>query len=1096
MAISQEQKVDFLLKKIGFTASKTGNATDATGLTGTLTPKAGFAEAIPSPLIIANTALWNESASIPATPPGSDTTQVKVYAPAGALRMTVDSTVANNRAFIAYTTYNDTSSARLTNWIDTQFGPDYIIQVFYDDATDSNKKLNAGGSGNNDGWFFDYSAGVLNFNDTNVPTPVTSTNVYIVGYRYVGQTGAPTSGISTFSYLDLTVERNLDVGIQGGISTFRNNIDLNADLDVDGHTNLDNVSVAGITTFANDVAIGRSMYHVNDIDTSIGFPVNGTVRISGDNEKVADFRGQYGGGGQVTFFKQVLATGGTVNISPTIASNTLPVITIRNASANHTVANFQNTNNASSIIQWNNYNNTATAGNLIFRSYNSPNTEYARFTGAGNFNLLRDLDVDGHTNLDNVSIAGVTTMSGDLRIESALPSIYLTDTNSNPDYLLYNSNGNFEIRDPSSGTYFQVLSSGTVRSFGNFIAAKDLDVDGHTNLDNVSIAGVATVTGNLNVGGVLTYEDVTNVDSVGIVTARKGVRVTADGSASADYISVGAGNDFKIYHTGNHAHLDSDTGHITATANQINLNNADNTQNCAQFIDGSFVKLFYAGNLKLSTEASGVNITGVCTATTFVGALSGNATSSDTIDITSDGSANTTMYPTFVNGNGSGKTLRLDSGLSYVPATNILTAGTFSGSGASLTNLNGSNISSGTVPVARIGTGTKDSTTFYRGDGTFQVVNTDLVSDTSPQLGGNLDCNNFVVTLNDSTGTGNNRLKIGNAGDLQLFHTSNANYVSGEVDGKDLYVRSRRDLHLVCGNNASGYRNVIYADNNGTTRMYHPASGAVRLNTTTTGISVSGNVVATGNMSINDNNYLYLGNSGDFSLRFHNGTGAKIESGGNNMYIRSNLIELGDNSGNKYIKCIDAGAVELYHGVNAKKLETTSVGTKVTGVIETVSTPNADPYAGFIARSSGANNHCGFFADAAGGANAQAHIRFGYSGNVTWQWRVPFHAEGTSAGIWLYDYSINDDVIKISQGGNQSIRGHMYPRSNNTYDLGSSSLRWRNIYTNDLNLSNEGGANEVDGTWGNYTIQEGESDLFLINKRNGKKYKFNLTEVS
>ena len=93
MAISQEQKVDFLLKKIGFTASKTGNATDATGLSGTLTPKAGFAEAIPSPLIIANTALWNESASIPATPPGSDTTQVKVYAPAGALRMTVDSTV-------------------------------------------------------------------------------------------------------------------------------------------------------------------------------------------------------------------------------------------------------------------------------------------------------------------------------------------------------------------------------------------------------------------------------------------------------------------------------------------------------------------------------------------------------------------------------------------------------------------------------------------------------------------------------------------------------------------------------------------------------------------------------------------------------------------------------------------------------------------------------------------------------------------------------------------------------------------------------------------------------------------------------------------
>ena len=74
--------------------------------------------------------------------------------------------------------------------------------------------------------------------------------------------------------------------------------------------------------------------------------------------------------------------------------------------------------------------------------------------------------------------------------------------------------------------------------------------------------------------------------------------------------------------------------------------------------------------------------------------------------------------------------------------------------------------------------------------------------------------------------------------------------------------------------------------------------------------------------------------------------------------------------------------------------------------------------------------------------------------------------------------------------------GHFRPYNNNTWDLGTSGDRWRNIYTNDLNLSNEGGANDVDATWGSYTIQEGAEDLFLINKRNGKKYKFNLTEVS
>ena len=74
--------------------------------------------------------------------------------------------------------------------------------------------------------------------------------------------------------------------------------------------------------------------------------------------------------------------------------------------------------------------------------------------------------------------------------------------------------------------------------------------------------------------------------------------------------------------------------------------------------------------------------------------------------------------------------------------------------------------------------------------------------------------------------------------------------------------------------------------------------------------------------------------------------------------------------------------------------------------------------------------------------------------------------------------------------------GHILPRSNNSQDLGSSSSRWRNIYSNDLNLSNEGSSNDVDGTWGDWTIQEGESDLFLKNNRSGKKYKFNLTEVS
>ena len=70
--------------------------------------------------------------------------------------------------------------------------------------------------------------------------------------------------------------------------------------------------------------------------------------------------------------------------------------------------------------------------------------------------------------------------------------------------------------------------------------------------------------------------------------------------------------------------------------------------------------------------------------------------------------------------------------------------------------------------------------------------------------------------------------------------------------------------------------------------------------------------------------------------------------------------------------------------------------------------------------------------------------------------------------------------------------------SDNTYNLGSTSLRWANLYTNDLHLSNESrkdtGGNDVDGTWGDWTLQEGEDKIFMINNRTGKKYSIIMKE--
>jgi hypothetical protein len=81
--------------------------------------------------------------------------------------------------------------------------------------------------------------------------------------------------------------------------------------------------------------------------------------------------------------------------------------------------------------------------------------------------------------------------------------------------------------------------------------------------------------------------------------------------------------------------------------------------------------------------------------------------------------------------------------------------------------------------------------------------------------------------------------------------------------------------------------------------------------------------------------------------------------------------------------------------------------------------------------------------------------------------------------------------------GQMTANGSIVPAANTTYDLGSSSLRWANIYTGDLHLSNEGrdSGNMVDGTKGNWTLQEGQTDLYLINNITGKKYRFAIEEI-
>ena len=61
---------------------------------------------------------------------------------------------------------------------------------------------------------------------------------------------------------------------------------------------------------------------------------------------------------------------------------------------------------------------------------------------------------------------------------------------------------------------------------------------------NVSIGGTLTVSGNVSVGGTLTYEDVTNIDAVGVITAREGIRLL-----DSKKIQLGDGLDLEILHS-------------------------------------------------------------------------------------------------------------------------------------------------------------------------------------------------------------------------------------------------------------------------------------------------------------------------------------------------------------------------------------------------------------------------------------------------------------------------------------------------------------------------------------------------------------------
>ena len=154
---------------------------------------------------------------------------------------------------------------------------------------------------------------------------------------------------------------------------------------------------------------------------------------------------------------------------------------------------------------------SATSGDIVeavaFKAFNAAAvTQAADFTVTGNQTNDGTLSVTGGTTLSNLIVTGITTLSAGSSVSFATTAF-----------------------DLGAGTNLNIGIVTVTTLSGGEVNGSD------ANFTGILTAASASFSGNVSVGGTLTYEDVTNIDSVGLITARSGVNVTGG--------SVGIGTD-------------------------------------------------------------------------------------------------------------------------------------------------------------------------------------------------------------------------------------------------------------------------------------------------------------------------------------------------------------------------------------------------------------------------------------------------------------------------------------------------------------------------------------------------------------------------
>tara|TARA_Y100001937_G_scaffold42365_1_gene60013 strand:+ start:300 stop:1475 length:1176 start_codon:yes stop_codon:yes gene_type:complete len=227
--------------------------------------------------------------------------------------------------------------------------------------------------------------------------------------------------------------------------------------------------------------------------------------------------------------------------------------------------------------------------------------------------------------------------------------------------------------------------------------------------------------------------------------------------------------------------------------------------------------------------------------------------------------------------------------------------------------------------------------------------------------------------------------------------------------------------------------------------------------------------------------------------------GAVLSFGANSEIALTHVHDTGllltDSGGTPTLQLHDSNEAVLSDGSN---LKLTSGGT-------TFTIPSSDGSNGQFLKTNG-SGVLAFDTVASGVALDDISTGDAASTLATSAGNITIDAQGNDTDIIFKGTDNSSDITMLTLDGSEAgaatfnsgatFGGALLPAADDTHDLGSSSKQWRDIYTGDINLNNtKTRDNEVDGTRGSWTIQEGADDLFLLNRLNGKKYKFKLEEM-